>query len=96
MTWNEFFDRRNDNKPAQVKKPEGRTYDDFEHDYRKMYGMWLDHHWLKLRMVYGVEIAERILQENIEALNREVDRKQQEEATRYDWKEVPEGVLVPF
>ena len=97
VTWNDYFETKNDNKPPSViRKTSGRTFNDFENDYRRMYGKWLDHHLYQLIIAYGSEEASQIIHNNIVKLNEAVKRRQEEEATRYDFKEIPDNVFVPF
>lgn len=95
QTWNDFFSRQNDNKPLHPvthKETNRRIYDDFEHDYMKKYGIWFDHHYLKLIQNYGSEKAEEMIKANVDALNEEILQTISEST----FIPIPDGTAVPF
>ena len=95
-SWNDYFKNYHDNTEPEKPKPKTRTYDDFENDYRRMYGKWFDHHYLELIQKHGAEKADIIIKQNVEKLNEKVKQQIREEQIRYDWKEIPENAAIPF
>lgn len=98
MNWNEFFGRGSDDMPPRPRGHAGRarTYDDFENDYKKLFGVWLDHHYLQLIREHGSEEATRMMDANVEKLNEFVRRRGEAEKAAHEFHAVPEDVEVPF
>lgn len=96
-SWNDFFHRKRDNSVIQsARRNPLSDVDDLENRYRKKYGIWLDHHALKLTKMYGSEKAWELIGQNIAALD--ADKRHAEELKRmqYSFHPVPDNVEIPF
>lgn len=71
-------------------------YYEFEHAYRAKYGIYFDHDWGKQIQENGLERAEKIIYQKVQALNADMLRQQEEENILYDWQEIPASEPVPF
>lgn len=97
-SWNDYFSRQHDNRPPlhHDERKRARTYDDFERDYREMFGIWFDHHYLQLIQQYGSEKADKMIHDNVEKLNELVRQREERAKMRYEFHRIPEGYPVPF
>lgn len=97
-SWNDYFSRIHDNKPSggSNRKSASASIDAFENAYRKKYGIWLDHHALKLTKLYGEKKAWELIQENINMLYSDERQAAAQRNRQYEFHPVPEGVRVPF
>lgn len=77
-------------------KTQNRTYNDFENDYKEMYGIYFDIHFHNLIQRDGLEKAEKQIKENVEKLNNKLKQKIDDEKHKYDFKPVPEACNIPF
>lgn len=97
-TWNYFFLRKYDDAKSCFSRQTSASasIDNFENMYRKKYGIWLDHHLLKLTKLYGAEQADLMIQQNIK--NMYADEKQAAAQARkqYEFHSIPDDVRVPF
>ena len=96
-SWNDFFHRKRDNSVTQTKHRNPLSdVDDLENRYRKKYGLWLDHHALKLTQQCGAEKAWEIIGQNIAALDAEKRHAAERERMQYSFHSVPANVEIPF
>lgn len=77
-------------------KTENRTYYDFENDYKKMYGEYIDIHYLKLSRQMGWDNANIIINENINKLYAKLREEIEAEKKQYDFHPIPTNENIPF
>ncbi len=96
-TWNDYFSRKHDNAvQSTARKSASASLDDFENRYRKKYGVWIDHHHLKLIKLYGPEKAHELILQNIEMMYADERQAAAQKRKQYDFHPVPSGVEIPF
>ncbi|MDD6811682.1 MAG: hypothetical protein PUD93_07455 [Lachnospiraceae bacterium] len=77
-------------------KTKNRTYNDFEHDYFDMFGIYFDIHYHNLIMRDGLEKADKHIRENVDKLNAKLKQEIYNEQHKYDFQPIPDGTQVPF
>ena len=96
-SWNDFFHRKRDNSVTQAERRNPLSdVDDLENRYRKKYGIWLDHHALKLTKMYGSKRAWELIGQNIAALDADKRHAAELERMQYSFHAVPDDVEIPF
>lgn len=77
-------------------KTKNRTYDDFENDYKNMYGEYVDIHYMKLTRDMGWARANLVICENINKLEEKLKEEIEAEKHQYDFHTVPSSESIPF
>lgn len=96
-SWNNYFSRKRDDSTTQTGRCNPLSdVDDLENRYRKKYGIWLDHHALKLTKMYGSKKAWELIGQNIAALDADKRHAAELERMQYSFHAVPDDVEVPF
>lgn len=96
-TWNDFFHKKNDNTVLHNARINPLCdVDDLENRYRKRYGIWLDHHVLKLTEMYGERRAWELIDKNIAALDADAREAERRKQAQYSFHAVPDNVEIPF
>lgn len=97
-TWDEFFLCRHDNAVSccNKQKSASASVDNFENMYRKKYGIWLDHHLMKLTKLYGAEKANDMIQRNIEMMYADEKYAAAQRQKEYSFHAVPPDLQIPF
>lgn len=96
-SWNDYFHRKRDNSITQTERRNPLSdVDDLENRYRKKYGIWLDHHALKLTRMYGEKKAWELIHQNISALDADMRQAARLEQAQYSFHAVPDNVEIPF
>lgn len=94
-SWNDYFSRKHDNAGA-ARTPASASIDDFENAYRKKYGIWLDHHALKLTKMYGEKKAWELIGQNINAFYADDRQAAAQKSAQYAFHPIPDNVEIPF
>ena len=97
-SWNDYFSRIHDNKPSggSNRKSASASIDAFENAYRKKYGIWLDHHALKLTKLYGEKRAWELIGQNINALHADDRQAALQKEEDGGFHAVPPDLQIPF
>lgn len=95
--WNDFFrNYHDDNKNGSDTAALMDNIDNFEREYKTRFGAYIDHHALKLTKQYGSETAWKIINNNIQILNKEKRAAIESAKHKYNWQPVPENEIIPF
>lgn len=96
-SWNDFFHKKNDNTILHSAKSNPLCdVDDLETRYYKKFGIWLDHHALKLTKLYGEKRAWELIDKNIATLDADAREAERRKQAQYSFHAVPDGVEIPF
>lgn len=95
-SWNDYFLSRHDNKKSSLSSGSVNTHDLFEYRYYRKYGSWLDHDYLKFTTQYGAEKTDELIKKRVAALNLDLKKKAEMEASQYDWHDIPDNEFIPF
>lgn len=81
-------------------KTKNRTLNDFENDYRRMFGIWFDYHRYQLIQQYGDKKAAAVMEKNVEKLNnalkKAIEDEERYEKEKYDFAPIGAHEYVPF
>ena len=97
-TWDDYFSRKHDNTAPRGagRNSASASIDNFENMYRKKYGIWIDHHQLKLIQLYGSEKTDEMILKNIEMMYADERQAAAQKEKEYSFHAVPSGLQIPF